>query len=98
MYGSAAFKGRIVIKTSHRATSIFAAIALTALACALGGCGRKSGLDLPPSAALQPADGETVAPAQAATPSVFDPTPGSNKLIVAPRGEKKPFILDPILN
>jgi hypothetical protein len=55
-------------------------------------------LDLPPSAALQPADGETVAPAQAATPSVFDPTPGSNKLIVAPRGEKKPFILDPILN
>ena len=99
LYGGAAFKGRIVIKTSHRATSRITAIALLALACALGGCGRKSGLDLPPSASLQPANGEPVAPAPAATaPSVFDPTPGANKLIVAPRGEKKPFILDPILN
>jgi hypothetical protein len=67
---------------------------------ALGGCGRKSGLDLPPNAAPQssvaaPVDSETEA---AAKPSVFNPYYGTDAPPAAAKGKKRPFILDPLLN
>jgi predicted small lipoprotein YifL len=69
---------------------------------ALAGCGRKGPLDLPPNAAS--AQTPVQAPAtdteseRASTPGVFNPSYGADASPVAPRGTKKPFILDPILN
>jgi predicted small lipoprotein YifL len=73
---------------------------LSAAVLALGGCGRKSGLDLPPNAPAQsslaaPADSEAEA---AAKPSVFNPYYGTDAPPAAAKGKKKPFILDPLLN
>jgi predicted small lipoprotein YifL len=67
---------------------------------ALGGCGRMGPLDLPPTAAPQssvaaPADTEAE---QAAKPSVFNPSYGTDAAPAAPKGRKKPFILDPLLD
>lgn len=87
--------------------SRFAAIGLLVAACALGGCGRKGGLDLPPSAGAQAAPGSAqfnensqYNPAGAATSqgNVFEAQPGVDPLTVAPRGPKKRIILDPILD
>lgn len=51
LYGDAEFGDRIVSRTSNPAVvSKLAAVALIAAACALTGCGRKGGLDLPPGA------------------------------------------------
>jgi predicted small lipoprotein YifL len=81
--------------------------ALIAAACTLGGCGRKGGLDLPPSAgaqgaptAAQNADSHYTGAAGAATSQgdVFEATPGMDPLAVAPRGPKKRIILDPLLD
>ena len=69
---------------------------------ALGGCGRKGPLDLPPNAAS--AQTPVQAPAtdteaeQASKPGVFNPSYGTDAPPTAPRGTKKPFILDPLLN
>ena len=79
-------------------SSGWAIILLSAAAIALGGCGRKSGLDLPPNAmnsssAVEPdSEGE-----RAAAPSVYNPTYGSEQGAVAAKGRKKPFVLDPLL-
>jgi len=79
-------------------SSGWAIILLSAAAIALGGCGRKSGLDLPPNAmnsssAVEPdSEGE-----RAGAPSVYNPTYGSEAGPAAPKGRKKPFILDPLL-
>ena len=79
-------------------------VGVVVLAGALGGCGRKGMLDLPPNATGQPAavvetDAPAAAsPAVAAQSNVFDPTPGGNRLTVAPRGQKKRIILDPLLD
>jgi predicted small lipoprotein YifL len=79
-------------------SSGWAIILLSAAAIALGGCGRKAGLDLPPNAmnsssAVEPdSEGE-----RAAQPSVYNPTYGSEGGPAAPKGRKKPFILDPLL-
>jgi predicted small lipoprotein YifL len=79
-------------------SSGWAIILLSAAAIALGGCGRKSGLDLPPNAmnsssAVEPdSEGE-----RANQPSVYNPTYGSEGGPTAPKGRKKPFILDPLL-
>ena len=68
---------------------------------ALGGCGRKSGLDLPPNASSQ---ADTAAAAadteaeQASKPSVFNPYYGTDAPPTAPKGGRKSFILDPLLN
>jgi predicted small lipoprotein YifL len=78
----------------------WAAILLSAAALALAGCGRKAGLDLPPNAAAQ----SSVAPMtdseaeRANKPSVFNPYYGTNAPPTAPRGTKKSFILDPLLD
>ncbi|MFB9268955.1 lipoprotein [Bradyrhizobium erythrophlei] len=85
--------------SKHRLTpSGWAIIVLSATALALGGCGRKGPLDLPPTANVAP----TAAPAdteaeRAAQPSVFNPTYGTDAGPTAPKGAKKPFILDPLL-
>ena len=84
--------------SNYRLTSSgWAIILLSVTALALGGCGRKAGLDLPPSAPPQAnAVGDTESE-RAAQPGVFNPTYGSEASPTAPRGSKKPFILDPLL-
>jgi predicted small lipoprotein YifL len=77
----------------------------------LAGCGRKGPLDLPPSASspnssspnssspmasAAPAPSDTTAEA-ASKPSLFNPSYGSDAAPVAPKGTKKPFVLDPLL-
>ena len=77
-----------------------ALIAAALLALALSGCGRKSGLDAPPQASVQPAPGE---PAQAQSQpqrgnplGLFDVEEEDRP--VAARGKKRRIILDPILD
>ena len=72
-------------------------VLLGVMALALGGCGRKGPLDLPPSAASQaavPAASETE---RAAQPGVFNPNYGSDAAPAATKGRKKAFVLDPLL-
>src|SRR5258707_6607897 len=68
-------------------------------AVALAGCGRKGGLDLPPSASsaavAAPADPDAE---EARRPSVFNPYHGTEALPAATKGRKQAFILDPLLN
>jgi predicted small lipoprotein YifL len=75
-------------------------VVVLAAALALAGCGRKGPLELPPNtppqaaaAAQANADHEP-----AAAPSVFDPSYGTNAAPAAPKGAKKPFLMDPLLN
>ena len=79
----------------------WAIILLSAAALVLAGCGRKGGLDLPPNtppqaaaAAQADADHEPAASA----PSVFNPYYGTNAPPAAPKGGKRSFILDPLLD
>ena len=74
-------------------------------AVCLSGCGRKGPLDLPPSAATPPAPAASSAN-PSATPSPAPASPqetaakggfDSHGNPVAPPGEKKSFILDPLL-
>jgi predicted small lipoprotein YifL len=93
--------GDFVVISNYRPTSSgWAIILLSVFAFALGGCGRKGPLDLPPSANAPPQ--ATAAPdsdaARAAQPGVFNPTYGSDAGPEAPKGRKKSFILDPLLN
>ena len=90
-------------RTNCPTSSRWAVILLSAAVLALGGCGRKGGLDLPPNAppsaqatAAEQADAE--AERAASKPSVFNPTYGAESGPVAPKGRKKPFVLDPLLN
>jgi predicted small lipoprotein YifL len=88
------------VNRNYRPTSCgWAVILLSAAALALGGCGRKAGLDLPPNASAQ-SDAAVHDPAAeaAAKPSVFNPTYGSDAAPTASKGTKRPFILDPLLN
>jgi len=97
------YRGVFDVNSKFRPTgSGWAIILLAATAFALGGCGRKGGLDLPPTAAsastaniAAPTDTEGQA---AHKPSVFNPTYGSEAPPAAPKGKKKPFILDPLLD
>jgi predicted small lipoprotein YifL len=77
-------------------------ILVSAAVLALAGCGRKAGLDLPPTASAPPPAAAAQADADAARaaskPSVFDPTYGTNAPPTAPKGAKKAFVLDPLLN
>jgi predicted small lipoprotein YifL len=77
----------------------WAAIVLGMAVLALGGCGRKGPLDLPPNSssygATQP---DAEAERAASQPSVFDPSYGANTLPTAGKGPKRPFALDPLLN
>lgn len=77
-------------------------LALLGLAAlALAGCGRKGGLDLPPSAAnAQPVSAQEAAtpppPAQNNPLSWSDPYESSKP--TAAKGQKRRFVLDPLLD
>ena len=100
MYGAARIGDFDVTSSSRPTLSGWAIIVLSAAALTLGACGRKGPLDLPPTAhapvasAATPADTEAE---NAAKPSVFNSTYGTDAPPVAPKGAKKPFILDPLL-
>ena len=101
MYGAARIGDIDVISDLRPTPSAWAIIVLSAAALTLGACGRKGPLDLPststanaPVASAAPADTETE---NAAKPSVFNSTYGTDAPPVAPKGAKKPFILDPLL-
>jgi predicted small lipoprotein YifL len=75
-------------------------VAVAAMALALAGCGRKGPLDPPPSASSLSAveQGEPDEERVAAKGSVYDPSYGANDLPRTPRGNKRSFILDPLLS
>jgi predicted small lipoprotein YifL len=104
LYGAAALGKFTVNRSSSSSSPKRAAIVLAVAALALAGCGRKGPLDLPPTGSAQPGSQSSAAPAtdteteQAAKPSVFNPSYGSDAAPVAGRGPKRPFILDPLLN
>lgn len=111
MYGAAEFKDTAVNRlVSHASWSKLAAFGLILSACALAGCGRKGPLDLPPGAALTPShtqvegsnDAQTYrsqsSSGSAADEGLFAPAGSQGRQMVAPRGEKKRIILDPILD
>jgi predicted small lipoprotein YifL len=88
-----------VISNYRPKASGWAIILLSAAVLALGGCGRKGTLDLPPNAAAQssvaaPLDSDAEA---ASKPSVFNPYYGTDAAPAATKGTRKPFILDPLL-
>jgi predicted small lipoprotein YifL len=109
LYGAAEFKDTAVNRfASHVSWSKLATLGLILSACALGGCGRKGPLDLPPGATLTPSQAQVegnsqtyrsqAAPGSSADGTLFAPAGGQSKQMVAPRGEKKRIILDPILD
>jgi predicted small lipoprotein YifL len=73
---------------------------LSAAVLALGGCGRKGPLDLPPNASSQAdtAAATDTEAEQASKPSVFNPYYGTDAPPAAPKGQKRSFVLDPLLN
>jgi predicted small lipoprotein YifL len=86
-----------VNRISSPLSSRWTVVLLAATALALAGCGRKGPLELPPTASP-----ESVAAAQANAdhepapkPSLFDPNP--DPAPTAPKGAKRPFLLDPLL-
>ena len=89
-------------RTNCPTSSRWAVILLSAAVLALGGCGRKGGLDLPPNAASAQATAAEQADAEAdraaSKPSVFNPTYGADAPPAATKGSKKAFILDPLLD
>jgi predicted small lipoprotein YifL len=101
LYGATRIGDLFVTRKLSPGASGWAIIVLSAAALALGGCGRKSGLDLPPNASSQ-ADTAAVATdteaEQASKPSVFNPYYGTDAPPAAAKGSKKSFILDPLLN
>ena len=87
--------------SNYRLTSSgWAIILLSVTALALAGCGRKGGLDLPPNAANASAQGATAdsEAERAREPGVFNPGFGVDGPPTAAKGNKRPFILDPLLN
>lgn len=87
-----------VTRQFHARGARWALAALAVTALALGGCGRKGGLDLPPQAA-QNAAGDPVQEEPSTTRgNVFDPSYGTNAPPTAAKGRKKPFILDPLID
>ncbi len=90
-------------RTSGLVSSRWPLVLLAALALTLGACGRKSGLDLPPSALAAPGgdgtlsepDAKDAASAQKNLSNAGNP---SDRTQYAPKLPKKRIILDPILD
>ena len=85
---------------NYRPTSSgWAIILLSAAALALGGCGRKGGLDLPPNASPSVGRGRAGYRGRAArrSPACSIRTYGTDAPPAAAKGSKKSFILDPLL-
>jgi predicted small lipoprotein YifL len=102
--------GDIAVNRNSSPLSLkWAVILLAAAVLALAGCGRKGPLDLPPTgthptgtqptgtqpSAAAPADTDTDTE-QASKPTVFNSGYGGDGTL-APKGVKRPFILDPLL-
>jgi predicted small lipoprotein YifL len=96
LYGRERIGDFIVNLISSPASSRWAAVLLAAALLALGGCGRKGGLDLPPNSPPQPA-ATASSDADANKAGLFNPS-GPDVPPTAPKGPKKPFVLDPLLN
>ena len=84
-------------------SSGWAIIVLSAAVLALGGCGRKGGLDLPPNAGSQASSAavpdDVDIEAERAARGTFNPSSGTaDSSVTAPRGRKKSFVLDPLLD
>jgi predicted small lipoprotein YifL len=97
LYGAARIGDFEVISKRRLTPSGWAIIVLSATALALGGCGRKGGLDLPPNAMnaasdAAPDDADRVAP-----PGSTNPAYSSEGGPTASKGRKRPFVLDPLL-
>jgi predicted small lipoprotein YifL len=94
--------GEIAVNSTSRSVSArWALFFLTAAALALAGCGRKGGLDRPPTASEQPpaaAAEEDHERANTTNGNLFDPSYGMNSDPAASKGTKKSFILDPLLD
>jgi len=88
----------VVISNYRPSSSGWAIILLSVTALALGGCGRKAGLDLPPTAAAPQAQATDTDAERATQPGVFNSTYGSDAGPSAPKGGKKKFVLDPLLD
>jgi predicted small lipoprotein YifL len=91
-----------VNRTDRPTSARWAIVLLSAAVLALGGCGRKGMLDSPPNASSAQATAAEVADAEAeraaSKPSVFNPGYGMDAGPTAPKGRKKAFVLDPLLN
>ena len=97
MYGAPRIGDFVVISNYRPSSSGWAIILLSVTALALGGCGRKGGLDLPPNAPQTSGASDTETE-RAAQPGVFNSTYGTEAGPTAPRGGKKKFVLDPLLD
>ena len=87
-----------VNRTSGPVSARWTLVVVAAVTLGLAGCGRKGPLDPPPNAAgpaVEQGDAEERA---AAKGNVFDPSYGANELPKTPKGTKRSFILDPLLN
>jgi len=99
-YNERAFGDISVTGFNRSGAAKLALLGAAALLLALGGCGRKTGLDLPPTASVPPPQpGATAqAPRPATNPlGLLDPTAQEEQPQAAP-GRKKRIILDPILD
>jgi predicted small lipoprotein YifL len=101
LYGAARIGNINVISELRPTRSGWAIILVSAAALTLGACGRKGPLDPPTSnlngpLASAPAPTDTEAE-NAAKPSVYNSTYGTESGPTAPRGAKRPFVLDPLL-
>jgi predicted small lipoprotein YifL len=101
LYGAARIGDFVVTSNYSPTASGWAIVLLSAAVLALGGCGRKGGLDLPPTASPQAAAAAQAdadhEPSEASKPSVFNPYYGTDAPPAAPKGNKRPFVLDPLL-
>lgn len=97
LYGAARI-GDIVVIRYFRPARGLAVVLLSAVALTLAGCGRKGGLDLPPSASGAPPTQTAETPDAAASHgNLFNPSYGSDAPPQAAKGQKKSFVLDPLL-
>ena len=100
LYGAAQSEKSAVNRMRRQGNSRWTLVALATVTLALAGCGRKGGLDRPPSAGLQP-DAEVVQQSSAPNAgTIFDPgyraEPIPEAQVRAERA-KRGFILDPLL-
>jgi predicted small lipoprotein YifL len=100
LYGAARIGDFVVTSNYSPTRQGWAIILLSAAVLALGGCGRKGILDLPPTASPQAAaaaQADADHEPAASKPSVFNPYYGTDAPPAATKGGRKPFLLDPLL-
>jgi predicted small lipoprotein YifL len=99
LYGAPRIGDFFVNRNDNPRSSGWAIIVLCAAVLALAGCGRKGPLDMPPNTPPQAAAAAQADADHEPGPkgSLFDPSYGSNALPATPKGQKRPFVLDPLL-